>query len=173
MTFEGEEDMPRKAFSTTKDSDTPKALKLVAVKRDRSMNAVLEEAVERYLTEEAIKDPDAQIFLTRAKEPLVDCMAAIERRFARIKRQRGWSPIPTLHEARAVRAGGRDVSSGGPGHPGPPGRSAAARLRHGGRAGRISAACGWGGTIASSTRSKRRPVESSSWERREDESTCK
>lgn len=80
--------MPRKAFSTTMDSDTLKALKLVAVKCDRSLNAVLEEAVERYLTEQAINDPDAQIFLRRAKEPLADCMAAIERRIARIKRQR-------------------------------------------------------------------------------------
>jgi len=80
--------MPRKAFSTTMDSDTLKALKLMAVKRDRSLNAVLEEAAERYLAEEAIKDPDAQLFLRRAKEPLVDCMVAIERRFARIKRQR-------------------------------------------------------------------------------------
>ncbi|MGD0265072.1 MAG: hypothetical protein ABSD47_08980 [Candidatus Methylomirabilota bacterium] len=80
--------MPRKAFSTTMDPDTLKALKLVAVKRDRSLNAVLQEAVERYLTEEAVKDPDAQVFLRRAKEPLEDCMAAIERRITRIKRQR-------------------------------------------------------------------------------------
>ena len=81
--------MPRKAFSTTMDSDTLKALKLMAVKRDRSLNAVLEEAVERYLAEEAAKDPDAQVFLKRTKEPLADCMAAIERRIAHIKRQRG------------------------------------------------------------------------------------
>jgi predicted transcriptional regulator len=88
MASGGDEDMPRKAFSTTMDSDTLKALKLVAVRHDRSLNAVLEEAVERYLAEEAIKDPDAQVFLNRAKEPLEDCMAAIERRIARIKRQR-------------------------------------------------------------------------------------
>jgi predicted transcriptional regulator len=88
MTSGGEEDMSRKAFSTTMDADTLKALKLVAVKRDRSLNAVLQEAVERYLAEEAVKDPDAQVFLRRAKEPLEDCMAAIERRIARIKRQR-------------------------------------------------------------------------------------
>jgi predicted transcriptional regulator len=80
--------MPQKAFSTTMDSDTLKALKLLAVKRDRSLNSVLEEAVERYLAEETVKDPDAQFFLTRAKEPVEDCMAAIERRFARIKSQR-------------------------------------------------------------------------------------
>ncbi len=80
--------MPRRAFSTTMDSDILKALKLVAVKRDRPLNALLEEAVERYLAEEAVKDPDAQVFLKRAKEPLVDCMAAIERRIGRIKRQR-------------------------------------------------------------------------------------
>jgi len=80
--------MSRKAFSTTMDPDTLKALKLVAVKRDRSLNAVLQEAVEKYLAEEAVKDPDAQVFLKRAKEPLEDCMAAIERRITRIKRQR-------------------------------------------------------------------------------------
>ena len=84
----GEEAMPRKAFSTTMDSDALKALKLVAVKRDRSLNAVLEEAVERYLADEAAKDPDARLFLKRAKEPIEDCMAAIERRNVRIKRQR-------------------------------------------------------------------------------------
>ncbi len=70
------------------DSDTLKALKLVAVKRDRSLNAVLEEAVERYPAEQASDDPDAQVFLKRVKEPLEDCLAAIQRRFARIKRQR-------------------------------------------------------------------------------------
>jgi len=80
--------MPRKAFSTTMDSDTLKALKLMAVKRDRALNAVLEEAVGRYLADEALKDPDARFFLKRAKEPVEDCMAAIERRFARIKRER-------------------------------------------------------------------------------------
>lgn len=80
--------MSRKAFSTTMDSDILKALKLMAVKRDRSLNAVLEEAVERYLAEQAVNDPDAQVFLKRVKEPLEDCMAAIERRIARIKRQR-------------------------------------------------------------------------------------
>ena len=80
--------MPRKAFSTTMDPETLKALKLLAVKQDRSLNAVLEEAVERYLAEQASNDPDAQAFLKRAREPLEDCMAAIERRIARIKRQR-------------------------------------------------------------------------------------
>jgi predicted transcriptional regulator len=88
MSLGGVEAMARKAFSTTMDSDTLKALKLVAVKRDRSLNAVLEEAVERYLAEEAAKDPDARLFLKRAKEPLEDCLAAIERRIVRIKRQR-------------------------------------------------------------------------------------
>ena len=80
--------MARKAFSTTMDADTLKALKLVAVKHDRSLSAVLEEAAERYLAEQAVNDPDAQVFLKRTKEPLEDCMAAIERRLNRIKRQR-------------------------------------------------------------------------------------
>jgi hypothetical protein len=36
------------------------------------------------LAEKAAKDPDAQLFLKRAKEPMEDCLAAIERRIARI-----------------------------------------------------------------------------------------
>jgi hypothetical protein len=84
----GEEVMPRKAFSTTMDASTLKALKVLAVKQDRSLNAVLEEAATKYLAEKAAEDPDAQLFLRRAKEPPEDCMAAIERRIAHIKRQR-------------------------------------------------------------------------------------
>ena len=80
--------MRRKAFSTTMAANTLKALKLLAVKEDRPLNEVLEEAAERYLAEKAAEDPDAQIFLKRAKEPLEDCLAAIERRIAHIKKQR-------------------------------------------------------------------------------------
>ncbi len=80
--------MPRKAFSTTMEAGTLKALKLLAVKEDRPLNEVLEEAAERYLAEKAAEDPDAQLFLKRAKEPLEDCLAAIERRIAQIKKQR-------------------------------------------------------------------------------------
>lgn len=70
------------------DTNTLKALKLIAVKQDRPLNEVLEEAAERYLAERAAEDPDAQVFLKRAKEPLEDCLAAIERRIAHIKKQR-------------------------------------------------------------------------------------
>lgn len=80
--------MPRKAFSTTMEASTLKALKLLAVKQDRPLNEVLEEAAERYLAEKAAEDPDAQLFLKRAKEPIEDCLAAIERRIADIKKQR-------------------------------------------------------------------------------------
>ena len=80
--------MPRKAFSTTMEAGTLKALKLLAVKEERPLNEVLEEAAERYLAEKAAEDPDAQLFLKRAKEPLEDCLAAIERRITQIKKQR-------------------------------------------------------------------------------------
>jgi sirohydrochlorin ferrochelatase len=70
------------------EASTLKALKLLAVKQDRPLNEVLEEAAERYLAEKAAEDPDAQLFLKRAKEPLEDCLAAIERRIADIKKQR-------------------------------------------------------------------------------------
>jgi len=80
--------MRRKAFSSTMDANTLKALKLIAVKQDRPLNEVLEEAAERYLAERAAEDPDAQVFLKRAKEPLEDCLAAIERRIAHVKKQR-------------------------------------------------------------------------------------
>ena len=80
--------MRRKAFSTTMDAGTLKALKLLAVKQDRPLNEVLQEAAERYLAEKAAEDPDAQLFLKRAKEPLEDCLAAIELRIAHIKKQR-------------------------------------------------------------------------------------
>ena len=72
--------MRRKAFSTTADASTLKALKLLAVKQDRPLNEVLEEAAE---------DADTLLFFKRAKEPLKDCLAAIERRIAHIKKQRG------------------------------------------------------------------------------------
>jgi sirohydrochlorin ferrochelatase len=70
------------------NAGTLKALKLVAVKQDRPLNEVLEEAAERYLAEKVAEDPDAQLFLKRAKEPLEDCLTAIERRIAYIKKQR-------------------------------------------------------------------------------------
>jgi len=80
--------MPRKAFSTTLDADTLKALKVLAVKEDRPLNRVLEEAAERYLADKEAADPDLRLFTKRAKEPLTDCLAAIERRVASIKRRR-------------------------------------------------------------------------------------
>lgn len=80
--------MARKAFSTTLDANTLKALKLLAVKEDRPLNKVLEEAAERYLAEKAAADPDLQLFAKRAREPLEDCLAAIERRIAHIKKRR-------------------------------------------------------------------------------------
>jgi hypothetical protein len=80
--------MQRKAFSTTMDAGMLKALKLLAIKQDRPLNKVLEEAAERYLAEKAAEDPDAQLFLKRAKEPLEDCLIAIERRIASIKKRR-------------------------------------------------------------------------------------
>jgi sirohydrochlorin ferrochelatase len=70
------------------DAGTLKALKLLAVKQDRPLNDLLEEAAARYLAEKAAEDPDAQYFLKRAKEPLEDCLTAIERRIAHIKKQR-------------------------------------------------------------------------------------
>ena len=80
--------MPRKAFSTTMDADTLKALKLLAVKQDRPLNDVLEEAVSKYVAAKAAEDPDIRLFLQRAKEPLEDCLAAIERRILHIKKRR-------------------------------------------------------------------------------------
>ncbi len=80
--------MRRKAFSTTMDADTLKALKLHAVRQDRPLNEVLEEAAIAYLAQKEVEDPDARLFAQRAKEPLEDCLAAIESRIARIKRQR-------------------------------------------------------------------------------------
>ena len=80
--------MPRKAFSTTLDANTLRALKVLAAKQDRPLNKVLEEAAERYLIEKAAADPDVQLFAKRAKEPIQDCLAAIERRIAHIKRRR-------------------------------------------------------------------------------------
>ncbi len=80
--------MARRAFSTTLDANTLKALKMLAVKEDRPLNKVLEEAAERYLAEKAAADPDLQLFAKRAREPLEDCLAAIERRIAHIKKRR-------------------------------------------------------------------------------------
>ena len=80
--------MPRKAFSTTMDADTLKALKLLAVKQDRPLNDVLEEAVSKYVAAKAAEDPDIRLFLQRAKEHLEDCLAAIERRILHIKKRR-------------------------------------------------------------------------------------
>jgi len=80
--------MPRKAFSTTVEADTLKALKLYAVKHDRPLNEVLEEAAAAYLAQKVAEDPDATLFVRRASEPLQDCLAAIERRLAAIKKHR-------------------------------------------------------------------------------------
>ena len=79
--------MARKVFSTMMDADLLKALKLRAVKEDRPLAAVIEEAAQRYLAKKAAEDPDAQVFLRRAKEPLEDCLAAIERRLIQIKKK--------------------------------------------------------------------------------------
>ncbi len=80
--------MPRKAFSTTMEADTLKALKLYAVKHDRPLNEVLEEAAAAYLAQKVAEDPDAPLFVRRASEPLEDCLAAIERRLTAIKKRR-------------------------------------------------------------------------------------
>lgn len=40
------------------------------------------------IPEKAAKDPDTQLFLRRRKERLEDCLAAIERRIAHIKKRR-------------------------------------------------------------------------------------
>jgi hypothetical protein len=79
--------MAKKAFSTTMDAETLKALKLYAVTQDRALNDVLEEATVAYLDQKAAH-PDAALFNRRANEPLEDCLAAIERRISKIKRQR-------------------------------------------------------------------------------------
>jgi hypothetical protein len=80
--------MAKKAFSTTMNSETLKALKLYAVKQDRTLNDVLEEATVAYLDQKEAQDPDAALFIRRAKEPLADCLAAIERRISKIKKHR-------------------------------------------------------------------------------------
>jgi len=80
--------MPRKAFSTTMEAETLKALKLYAVKYDRTLNEVLEEAATAYLAQKIAQDPDGEFFSHRADEPLEDCLAAIERRLAAIKKRR-------------------------------------------------------------------------------------
>lgn len=79
--------MAKKAFSTTMDAETLKALKLYAVTQDRALNDVLEEAAVAYLEQKAAQDPDAALFNQRANEPLEDCLAAIERRISKIKQQ--------------------------------------------------------------------------------------
>ena len=80
--------MPRKAFSTTMEANTLKALKIYAVKHDRPLNEVLEEAATVYLAQKVADDPDAALFARRASEPLEDCLAAIERRLIAIKKHR-------------------------------------------------------------------------------------
>ncbi len=80
--------MPRNVFSTTLDANTLKALKLLAAREYRPLYEVLEEAAERYLAQKAAGDPDRQFFTKRGKEPLEDCLAAIARRIAHIKRRR-------------------------------------------------------------------------------------
>jgi hypothetical protein len=80
--------MSRRAFSTTMEADTLKALKLYAVKHDRPLNEVLEEAAAAYLAQKVAEDPDAEFFSHRANEPLEDCLAAIERRLTAIKKRR-------------------------------------------------------------------------------------
>jgi sirohydrochlorin ferrochelatase len=80
--------MGKKAFSTTMDGETLKALKLYAVKQDRALNDVLEEAAVAYLAQKATEDPDATIFIRRSHEPLEDCLAAIEQRISSIKKRR-------------------------------------------------------------------------------------
>lgn len=47
-----------------------------------------EKSAETHLAKKAAKDPDAQPFLRRRKERLEDCLAAIERRIAHIKKRR-------------------------------------------------------------------------------------
>ena len=80
--------MAKKAFSTTMNGETLKALKLYAVKQDRALNDVLEEATVAYLDQKEAEDPDAALFIRRSNEPLVDCLAAIERRISKIKKHR-------------------------------------------------------------------------------------
>ena len=80
--------MPRKAFSTTMEADTLKALKVYAVKHERALNEVLEEAAAAYLAQKVAEDPDTALFVRRASEPLEDCLAAIERRLTAIKKRR-------------------------------------------------------------------------------------
>ena len=80
--------MAKKAFSTTMDSETLRALKMYAVRQDRALNDVLEEAAVAYLDQKAAQDPDATFFSQRATEPIEDCLAAIERRISKIKKNR-------------------------------------------------------------------------------------
>ena len=78
--------MAKKAFSTTMNGETLKALKLYAVKQERTLNDVLEEATVAYLEQKEAQDPDAALFIRRANEPLADCVAAIARRISKIKK---------------------------------------------------------------------------------------
>ena len=80
--------MSKRAFSTTMDAETLKALKLYAVRQDRTLNDVLEEAATSYLDQKTAQDPDLAFFNKRANEPLEDCLAAIERRISKIKKSR-------------------------------------------------------------------------------------
>ena len=80
--------MAKKPFSTTMDAETLRALKLYAVRQDRALNDVLEEAAVAYLSQKAAQDPDAAFFRRRATEPIEDCLAAIEQRISQIKKTR-------------------------------------------------------------------------------------
>ena len=59
-----EEIMRRKAIPTPMDAGSPKTVETLA--------------------EKVAADPDRQLFVMRAKEPLEDCLAAIERRIGHI-----------------------------------------------------------------------------------------
>lgn len=80
--------MAKKASSSTMDAETLRALKMYAVRQDRTLNDVLEEAATSYLDQKAAQDPDLAFFNRRANEPIEDCLAAIARRISRIKKSR-------------------------------------------------------------------------------------
>jgi hypothetical protein len=47
-----------------------------------------DETAKRCAAQKVAEDPDAPPFLKRAKEPIADCPAAMERRIAHITKQR-------------------------------------------------------------------------------------
>jgi hypothetical protein len=47
-----------------------------------------DETAKRCAAQKVAEDPDAPLFLKRAKEPIEDCLAAIQRRIAHITKQR-------------------------------------------------------------------------------------